>query len=192
MANSRRFNQLEKRLKELENFLLPAIKLSGNYSKKELDSTRAYCVLCHAEIESFLEDVALKKVDETIASWVAQGRLRVTQIIFYLVTYCDKAPANKSNPPNSLVHISHNNYRSEIKGNHGVRQQNIDNLFAKIGYAFDNTLALTLDSFAQQRGEIAHTSIKTQQPIDPQTEKNRITLILAGLKFFDQDFSKHR
>ena len=56
MPSSARFQQLENRIKELEN-LLPVVNISGNYSQKEIDLTRSYCLLCHAEIEAYLEDI---------------------------------------------------------------------------------------------------------------------------------------
>src|SRR4051812_44075752 len=111
MAKSRRLIQLERRLGELETHFLPALKLSGNYTKKELDDTRAYCVLSHAEIEAYLEDVALNKVDTSFNDWVASGKTKITQIIFNLACYCEKALANNANLPINLVHISYAQYQ---------------------------------------------------------------------------------
>jgi hypothetical protein len=42
-----------------------------------------------------------------------------------------------------------------------------------------------LDSFGSQRGEVAHSSVKTQQPIDPKTEETTVDNILAGLRELD-------
>ncbi|MDB4924273.1 HEPN domain-containing protein [Mucilaginibacter sp.] len=189
MGYTRRFQQLKNRLAELESHFLPPIKVSGNYTKKELDNTRAFCVLTHAEIEAFFEDVAIFKTDTAIKSWVNSGKKKINLIVFHLATYCDKAPATKSVTPINLVHISHSNYQRSIRSNNGIKQNNLDLLFGKIGYEVDTTLASTLDSFGVQRGEIAHTSIKTHQPLDPQSEKNRITLIITGLQAFVTDFA---
>jgi hypothetical protein len=189
MSYIRRFRQLQSRLIELEGHFLPVIKPAGNYTKKELDNTRAYCVLCHAEIEAFLEDIAIFKVNSAINSWVRSGKKRINMVVFYLATYCDKAPATKAVPPINLVHFSHLNFQNIVRANHGIKQNNLDNLFTKIGFDVDVTLASTLNSFGQQRGEVAHTASKTQTPIDPLTEKNRIGLIQTGLQALISDFS---
>ena len=41
MANSRRYNRLVSRINSLEINLLPAVKVSGNYTKKESDLIRS-------------------------------------------------------------------------------------------------------------------------------------------------------
>lgn len=190
MSYIRRFNHLKSRLQELENNFLPPIKMSGNYSKIELDNIRAFCVLVHAELEAFLEDVAILKTTSAINSWIKSGKKKFNCVVFNLAAYCDKAPATKAMPPNNLIYLSHTNFQSMVRQNHGIRESNLNNLFFKIGFTVDTTLASTLDSFGQQRGKVAHTSIKTQQPLDPLTEKNRVNLIITGLQSFVNDFSK--
>lgn len=189
MSYSKRFKQLEVRLHEIEKHLLPEIKINGNYTKKELDTTRAYCLLSHAEIEAFFEDLVKIKVDLAVSRWKKSGKRKISIVIFFLAAYCDKAPASKSEPPENLVHIAHNRFKFMIMSNNGIKQANIDSLFGKIGYEMDTALSATLNSFGVQRGEFAHTSIKTQQTIDPLTEKKRLVLILVGLKNFTKEFS---
>lgn len=49
----------------------------------------------------------------------------------------------------------------------------------------DATWLNTLDTFGVNRGEIAHTSIKTQQQIDPQDELKTVEGLLKGLEILD-------
>ena len=71
MGNSSRYKKLISRISSLERNLLPAVKVSGNYSKKESDMIRSYVLLVHAEIESYFEDVASLKVQQALARWTA-------------------------------------------------------------------------------------------------------------------------
>lgn len=69
MVNSRRHNKLVSRIKFLEDNLLPAVKINGNYTKKESDLIRSYILLSHAEIESYFEDVAISKAQKSLLNW---------------------------------------------------------------------------------------------------------------------------
>jgi hypothetical protein len=79
---------------------------------------------------------------------------------------------------------------STIDNNHGIREDNLFQIFYPIGLKMsdmDNTWLATMDSFGISRGEVAHTSIKTQQPIDPATVFKKITSdILPGLMKLDR------
>jgi hypothetical protein len=69
--------------------------------------------------------------------------------------------------------------------NHGVKQSDIMKLLLPIGFRpsdLDAVFVATLDSFGANRGEVAHTSIKTQQQIDPQTELNTVSRLIQYLK----------
>jgi hypothetical protein len=62
-----------------------------------------------------------------------------------------------------------------------------------VGFActeVDATWLSTVDSFAANRGETAHTSFRAQQQLDPQNEKNTVAQILAGLRLIDEQFGQ--
>ena len=81
-----------------------------------------------------------------------------------------------------------------IDQNHGIREENLSKILFPIGiepWSLDNVWLTTMDSFGRARGSVAHTSVKTQQPIDPETEFTRIAkLILPGLKKLDKKISR--
>lgn len=190
MANSTRYQQLETRIREIEGNLLPAFDVSGNYSNKDLDLTRAYCLLCHAEIEAFLEDIILEVVRAVFAYWKADNS-KIPEIIFNLACYY-RSKTDKKEPPASLVHLGMKSFEEIIEKNHGIKEHNIDNILTPIGYPMDKTLVTVLHSFGDTRGDIAHKSFKTQQQIDPRTEKTNIDKIVVELKKFDDDFYKYK
>src|SRR5215218_3850246 len=71
---SRDYRTLEWRLRKLDKHLLPRSKVS--YTPREYDGTRAYLVLCHAEIEHFLEERALLVARRSLAAWMLDARPR--------------------------------------------------------------------------------------------------------------------
>ena len=100
-------------------------------------------------------------------------------------------PIDKS--PNR-IESAVNYYMSSIDQNHGIREENLCKILFPIGIepdGLDNVWLTTMDSFGLSRGTVAHTSVKTQQPIDPQTEFLRINQqILPGLKKLDKKISR--
>jgi len=190
MENSSRYQQLVTRIVELETNLLPAINMSGNYSTKEIDLTRAYCLLSHAEIEAYLEDILLEVVRAIFIFW-KEDNSKIPEIIFNLACSA-KIKMDKKELPTSLVHIGMKSYEEIISKNHGIKEHNIDNIFTPIGYSIDKTLVTVLHNFGDTRGDIAHQSFKTQQLIDPQTERRNIDQIISELSKFDIDFYKYK
>ncbi len=190
MANSIRYQQLESRIREIEGNLLPSFDVSGNYSSRDLDLTRAYCLLCHAEIEAYLEDIILEVVRAVFAFWKADTS-KIPEIIFNLTCHF-RAKTDKKESPASLVHMGMKSFEDIIEKNHGIKEHNIDNILTPIGYPMDKTLVTVLHSFGDTRGDIAHKSFKTQQQIDAQTEKSNIDKIIVELKKFDEDFYEYK
>ena len=50
----------------------------GRYAPAELDRTRAYQVLAHAEIEAYIEDLSLQAAIDMTSRWKADGVPRAT------------------------------------------------------------------------------------------------------------------
>jgi hypothetical protein len=189
MPSSTRFQQLDTRIKEIETNLLPAINIAGNYSNQEIDFTRSYCLLCHAEIEAYLEDITLEVVRVIFTFWKSNNS-QIPDFIFNMVCYY-KNKSEMKGSASQIVHLSMKAFEDAINKNHGIKSHNLDNIFLPIGYSMDKTLMTVLHSFGDTRGDIAHKSFQTQQQIDPQTEKNNINTIVKELAKFDSDFFKN-
>ena len=183
----RTYTELKKRIDALAATFLPANSLTGSYSPRENDLIRSYVLLAHAEIESFCEDLALHVVKE------AQRRsvpTRCSSVISRLVLY-RAAWGNRDLEVLSeeLIVEACDFFRSQVGSNHGVKRENLLRLFIPLGLShndFDETLLATLDSFGTQRGDFAHRSTKTLQPLDPVSEKARVDLIMPELARVDQ------
>ena len=152
---------------------------------------RAYLVLAHAEIEAFCEDRARALASRAEAIWKKKGRhTRLLKQLIEFKNVRDRAPWKPIDKTPNKVQAAIKSFMSLIDNNHGVREKNLFQLFFPLGIRtcdIDNTWLATMDSFGTSRGEIAHTSMRTQQPIDPATEHNRITRqILPGLRKLDK------
>jgi len=190
MANSLRYDQLEVRLKELEINLLPPTNATGNYSNAEIDLTRAFCLLSHAEFETYLEDILKEIVRHSFNEWKADST-KISPLLFNLVCNYKLKKDVKENAE-TLIHQAVKNIEEVVEKNHGIKTHNIEGLFKPIGYSIDETLVTVLHNYGKTRGDIAHTSFKTQQLLDPVTEKNNVTQIKDELKKFDDDFFKQK
>lgn len=190
--SSNRFRILEKRVKELErNFI--KIKPNGNYTKKEMDFHRAYRVLVHAEIESYLEDRAEEVTLHAKSKWdYGKANLVISSIIAH--SNNDENIANKRNQISSplvdRVTYASNTHLRRIRQNHGVKENNVYKLLLPLGMAdtdIGSTLLSTLDTFGANRGLTAHNSFtNAQNIINPSDEVNTVTLIISELKILDK------
>jgi hypothetical protein len=69
MPTAKRLQRLLTRIHKLETHLLPtAFSLTGRYSARQHDYTKAFLVLVHAELESYFEDRARTIVARALAS----------------------------------------------------------------------------------------------------------------------------
>ncbi|MCD7972667.1 MAG: hypothetical protein LUG18_08360 [Candidatus Azobacteroides sp.] len=178
---STKYQMLETRIRELETNLLPPSNPLGSYTSKEQDFIRAYCLLCHAEIEAYIEDYTSEIIDLAFESWSANKAVLNT-IIFHLTYNC-----KTKDTPYSMANLAYKDLKKTIKSNNGIKENNLMNIFRPIGFEVDPLLKSTLNDFGKNRGEIAHTSFQTQSTLDPLNEKKNVKQILNGLKDFDQE-----
>ena len=165
MASSAHFLTLSQRIVQLEQHLLPPFNPGGNYTPQEQDLIRSYCLLTHAEIESYIEDIVLDISTRAMNRWNT-NKDNITPIIFHLTFNCKTKAV-----PYSMTNISFQELQKTIGSNHGIKESNITNLLNPIGFEMDRTLLNTLTTFGESRGRIAHSSFRTQQLLDPSTEK---------------------
>lgn len=210
MANSQRFLKLEERLQELRQHMLPEnFSEIGEYTEKELDLARGYKLLAHAEIESFLEDIAKNKVLQVIREWETQRKPSLT-LISFLASYHSSWNVDDNISNEEIIKLSKSRTKSEsiketidiackqfikkIKENHGIREKNFLTLILPLGYDeknIDATLVSNLDSFGKLRGDIAHNSRNSLTiSINPQDELNAVNNILDGLRELDSEIEK--
>lgn len=200
MVNSRRHNKLVSRIKFLEDNLLPAVKINGNYTKKESDLIRSYILLSHAEIESYFEDVAISKAQKSLLNW--KNNRTKSNCLLSIMSFCsdelnwEKAKKIKKEKLDYRVNRVVGFFIEKLSNNHGIKSENIKGILLPIGIEIDqidDTWLSTMDSFGAQRGLIAHSTISAQQQIDLVSNKNNINnnilriikdldLLIKGLK----------
>lgn len=183
MANSARHNKLTSRISFIESKLLPPIKLSGNYTKKESDLVRSYVLLAHAEIESYFEDIASEIVTRSLQAWITSRRR--SACLLSIMTFCGEEikweNRNEKNKIETRIRVTAAHYINLLKSNHGVKSKNILNILLPIGVeesSLDQTWLTIMDEFGKKRGSFAHSSHSVQAQIDLKTEKDRINLYI--------------
>jgi hypothetical protein len=192
MKESIRYKVLTRRLKQLRHRMLPRIfSPTGTYSDLQLDRTRGYRLLVHAEIESFLEERASEVVNTAFNSWRADLKPRHT--ITCLVAFCrvtDRVYGSAAESVgNSFATFSH-----IIRHNHGIKEEDLLRFLLPAGVdraQMDATWLSTISSFGTARGELAHSSVRAHQPIDPKGEYEVVMQkILPGLRDLDAVLQK--
>lgn len=193
---SRRFRQLERRLRDLRhNFLPPDFEPTGDYPEAQADMTRAYRMLSHAEIESCIEDIARETVILACKRW--SNSHRFSRPLLSLVAYCGDAPiqmkdaaATTVRPTREVrdsIETAKKRYSSTVHWNNGIRAKNVRELLLPTGvgeHELDSVWLTTIDSFGASRGETAHLPATVTAP-DPKNEFETVTAIAQGLGRID-------
>jgi hypothetical protein len=200
MPKSRRFSQLEQRLNVLREHFIPAtFSETGSYEDRTLDHTRAFVVLAHAEMESYIEDRARSKAERALKQWRSSGLC--SGILSHLLVYHSARTAKGQGwtpamPSDENVRKAVSFYVSELGQNHGIKEHNVLSMLVPIGLAhrsISTTLLATLDSFGVLRGRVAHMSLKAHQAIDPKTSSDNVLVnILPDLVRLDESISRLR
>ncbi|MEZ3432840.1 MAG: hypothetical protein K1W36_21940 [Lachnospiraceae bacterium] len=181
---SKEYKHLEKRISQIERNFKFNQSING-ITNLQADRLRGLRLLCHAELEDYFESVALKLLTIAEKKWIEKKIANYN--LSSLFIWHDRIDKNDTNDTKASMIIA--DYRKEIKSNHGIKEENIKKLFGPLGYKiddFDATFISTLSSFGALRGETAHTSAnKTQQPLDQNTELNRIRDLLSGIEDFE-------
>lgn len=189
MPNSRRFKQLEKRIQIIDQQFLPTIRPAADYTQEEQDNTRAYLLLIHAEIESFLEDIAEDKAKKALNKWVSKRTKSNTLLSLASFTELNDGKLTDKYDLEERLKRTVSNFIARLKNNHGIKQDNIRSILLPIGFEsseIDQTWLLSMDSFGDKRGDIAHSSAQVQQPLDPATMSSTVNQLLNELRIIDE------
>lgn len=198
MASSR-FRDMVARLAELRSVFLPRrFDPTGSYPANQSDLTRAYRLLCHAEIEACMEDIALQAVSKTCAAWGSSGK--PSRSLIGLLAYHHAPPITveltssvapkKAKEIDDAVRDAKRSYSHYVRmSNHGIRATQVRRLLLPAGVQeaqLDGTWLNTIDSFGANRGETAHASAQRTVTLpDPKTELTTVKAIASGLRFID-------
>jgi len=197
MSASRRFKSLLGRLEVLRTHFLPKqFNPVGKYSRREHDLARAYVVLAHAELEAYIEDRAIEIAQRAANKWQTRGRhSRVIRKICASHNARNDQPWLPFTKDSKRIESAMASFKSLVGNNHGIREVNLLKLVFPLGIEYrsiDAALLSDLDTFGSSRGMFAHSSIKTQQPIDIQGQHRQVEAITKRLRILDRKLNDLR
>ena len=197
---SKEYGALYKNVAALKKqFLNFAKRVDGAYSGYELTQCRAFITFCHAEVEIYLEAVSAKIVDRAEKQW--SQRRRVTNAIAAMIAYRSAKEVKLPDNPieqgdktkfETLIGKAIASQRAVIRGNHGIKPNNLAELFIPIGMGsnqFEEALVIQLKNLGERRGDQVHQNSqislpKIRDPFDD--ELHDIDFLLSELKPFDE------
>jgi hypothetical protein len=173
------------------------------------DYLRSFRLLCHAETEELLENLALRLSDAEYKSWKDAGIPSdiVVNIVACHYSGWDKLDCSvKDFKPLSDQQIKKHDglvtlaatekaygaYKYNLIHNHGVKEDNFRNMFMPLGILERDHQGLisNLESFGSLRGLVAHTGNAVSHQINPIDEKNLIIEIAIGIYILDEEIDK--
>jgi hypothetical protein len=158
--------------------------LTGRYTLRQRDYTKAFLLLVHAELESYFEDRARTLVTNAVARYQTKGIC--TPVLSRLLVYHNAVKDELGPVSPNAVGKAINYYLDHLDKNHGIKEKNLLTIFLPLGIShteLDAQLVAACTQLSQKRGQFAHASFKTHQQVDPQTERDNIRLnILPELK----------
>lgn len=171
----------------------------GDYEKDDLLKCQAFIVLCHSEIEAFIEAIAKERLRRAETNWKERQVCDAT--IASLLIYRSNSTASPSGDPtalsegrqlSNLIENAIAKHSTAIAENNGIKKANIGDLFVPLGFQpsdFSEILLLKLESLGKSRGEIAHKRSKISIPNirDPfDDELKEVLELIEELEGFDQ------
>lgn len=205
MAASNHHAHLVSAVEQLRSALLPAVfEPTGSYPDPDRVhlQTASFVMLAHAEMEAFIEEVALGLFQEAWAAWNQSGV--PTKVIVGLLAFSGRehelppssTSGNASGDCNQCVQKAQAIWRHAHASNNGLKETNLLRLVLPLGIplaAIDSTLISDLTSFGTKRGAVAHASaLKVKVRHDPKTEYERAKQLAVDLEKLDRILSAAR
>ncbi len=196
---------LAKRLKVLMSTFLPKSKNDVGYSPRQYDKVRAFVLLTHAEIETFLEARIIEEVDRRHRLWETSRTPSVVLMGLLAFFEGERPPVvnsvlrpkneGKKNPHwdqcdlDARLKMSRTQLHAAIKKNHGIRESFVIGMLLRMGMRLDDIDpdVGVFETFGKMRGALAHNSVRatTVQP-DPADCRNQVEIILTKLAAIDK------
>ena len=200
-------SSLKERLASLRTNLLPVrFSATGDYNARQLDKARGYKLLVHAEIEYYLEQLAVVAVRSAMEKW---DNVREPSITLISLLACYHSGWDEFDDQRQKAIIERAKYRAKVKladniikesqqqfmkliaENHGIKAKNIEVMFSPTGIDFsalDPSWLSLMDSFGTARGAMAHRSHTDSvvKEINPEDESNDVNNIILGLENLDK------
>lgn len=191
--------RLSKREETLANRFLTFSWTRSPSAAVKADCTRAYIVLMHAEIESFLEAMAAAIVADSVQRFEAGRPNKVT--LAALATYMEANDGAVFDPESRIklrtekwkatssdwAALCHGQLKKVIGNNHGIREENIRKMFVPMGVDIsqaDTVWLADLGDLAKRRGAVAHTRVGLHQMKPAADQRGLVQRVIAGVPDF--------
>jgi hypothetical protein len=186
------YKNLRKRILALKKQFLD-FKPSDSSLPKNQDELRAFKLLVHAEIESYIENAVLEVWNKCNTEWATNNRV-ITPLKFLIMFSTSRFEGNDQQltKQDRITQIL-TSFKTSITNNNGIRKKNILQLVVPLGINYlsiDQTWLTTIDSYGSSRGHVAHNSFSVQQQLDRNDELNNLDLVLKGIKKMDINLQK--
>ncbi|MBN1907942.1 MAG: hypothetical protein JW927_22890 [Deltaproteobacteria bacterium] len=157
------------------------------------DKLRAFKLLVHAEIESYIENSVLEVLNKCKTEWENNKRI-INPLKFLTMFSTSKFEANEKQliKEDRITQILES-FKKSIQNNNGIKRKDILLLIVPLGVDYSNidqTWLSTIDSYGSSRGRVAHNSFSVQQQLDQNDEINNLDLVLQGIKKLDMKLQK--
>jgi hypothetical protein len=189
------YKNLKKRISSLKKQFL-SFNPSDSLLPQNQDNLRAFKLLVHTEIESYIENSVLAIWNKCENEWKTNKRV-ITPLVFLVMFSTSRFEADDKNnkPLTKDARISQilMSFKSVINDNNGIKKKNILKLVIPFGVDYshiDQTWLSTIDSYGSSRGEVAHKSFAVQQPLDKNNELKNLDFVLKGLSKIDLKIQK--
>ncbi len=184
-------------------FLTFGKRTDGSYSQHELMQSRAFIAFSHAEFETYLEVSSAKAVERAEKHWKRTSRpsKAIAAMLVYRISKDIGLPSNprdqgSGNRLDTLIGKAISLQKAAIKRNHGIKPENLSELFIPIGLhpdQIDETLLIQLRNFGERRGDQVHTNSqislpKIRDPFDD--ELSDISFLIDEIEKFDLEIAK--
>lgn len=210
MPASKRWNALKKEVEKFRRQFLPAtFSPTGAYpgSARVQAHTRAFVVLCHAEVESYLEAWAKEIARKAEDAWTSN--VSISEPLTFLVATHGKSVvvSDNINDPSAddvrkrfgeIAQKRLHDFYKLVADNNGIKEHNVAKLFAPLGVpstAYGANLLTKLESLGARRGTHAHNSSKLAAVInvlDPKTEYDSMMDLVNELEPLDLWFGQYK
>ena len=214
------FKKYLSRVNELEIKFIPETEIIKTTNSPEYDGDptqifdqdiiRAFILLTHAETEDYFESLARKVCTAEYNNWKNNGTPSDIVINLIATHYSgwDKLDCTiKDYKPLTDQQIKRHGggvtlvatekaygaYNYILNNNHGIKESNFRNMFIPLGITendYSETWLLSLNTFGQVRGSVAHSSNNVQQLLNPSDEKKTIIDVVRGIMSLDINIKK--
>lgn len=195
MLTKKRFNELLKRERILRRKFLRWNEKSQAFGKHTDDDIRAYCLLVHAEIESYIEEIAKDSIE--ISKGIVDKHNVANGVMLTLVAcltdllspeYLETGTQSKSpaGGPKNLaewVTLCGKQGHTLVNANNGIKEDDLKKMFRPLGLdlaELDGLWRTEITQLGIQRGRMAHTKFSAHNVPNPGDTKDRVLLILEG------------